>query len=261
MKLFSFFPKKKKYVLVISGWWTRGFYALGVLKWLEELWYKDKIDAIYGVSAWAIIGVYRAAGYSAQEIYEKFSTTQKFFGLYSLNLLSKKSLLKSSTNSQQFMSDLPKNIHDLQKKVYIWATDANLAKFMLFTEWELATILLWSIAIPGIFPVVNYKDHVFMDGGVTNNFPVVQAKQAYPNHEIIGIALNKFKEQQKIHTIFDTLSVSFEILLRANTVENISLVDHLFYKDIPLRVLDTNKKNIQKAYADGYKDCITHFKN
>jgi hypothetical protein len=29
----------------------RAFYGLGILKALEELGYKDKIDALYGVSA------------------------------------------------------------------------------------------------------------------------------------------------------------------------------------------------------------------
>jgi len=59
-----------------------------------------------------------------------------------------------------------------------------------------------------------------MDGGATNNFPVDLAKQRYPKNKIIGIALNKFQENQKIKSIFDNLSVSFEILLRHHTVEN-----------------------------------------
>lgn len=263
MKLFSsikkIIPFKKKYTLVISWWGTRGFYALGILKWLEELGYKEKITAIYGVSAWAIIACYRAAGYSAQEIFEKFNATSKFFGIYSLNLLSRKSLLKSSSIGQQFTKDLPHQVADLKTKVYIGTTDANTAKFKLFDKGELVPILLGSMAIPGVFPVVEYDGHAFMDGGVTNNFPVFQAKKKYPRQEIIGIALNKFKENQKIDSLVDTLSISFEILMRYNTLENLSIVDHLFYKTVPLRVLDTNKKNILKAYEDGYKDCLAHF--
>jgi predicted acylesterase/phospholipase RssA len=98
-----------------------------------------------------------------------------------------------------------------------------------------------------------------MDGGATNNFPVDIAKKQYPKNEIIGIALNKFQENQNIKTIFDNLSVSFEILLRHHTIENMSAVKHLFYKDLKLKVLDINKKNMHKAYLDGYKDCIEHF--
>ena len=85
---------------------------------------------------------------------------------------------------------------------------------------DLTPILLGSVSMPGIFPVRKYQNHLLMDGGATNNFPVEFAKKSYPDNEIIGIALNKFQENQVIETIFDNLSVSFEILLRHHTVEN-----------------------------------------
>lgn len=261
MKLFPFlFRKRKKYTLVISWWGTRGFYALGILKWLEELGYKERIEAIYGVSAWALIGSYWSAGYSAQEIYDTF-LNEPSFGISSLNILSRQSLLRPNYLEKKFTKDLPQDITDLKIPIYIWTTDTNTGTFKLFTTGDLIPILLGSIAIPGIFPVVQYQNYVLMDGWASNNFPVDRAKKKYPNNEIIGIALNKFKEYQKIKTIFDNLSVSFEILLRNHTIENMDNVDHLFYKDIPLGVLDSNKKNMHKAYLDGYTDCIEYFKN
>lgn len=99
-----------------------------------------------------------------------------------------------------------------------------------------------------------------MDGGVSNNFPVKIAKKKYPNNDIIGIALNKFQEGQNIDTILDSLSVSFEIFLNNDTVENMDLVKHLFYRDIPLKILDINKEKMHKIFLQGYKDCIKHFK-
>ena len=101
----SFMPQKKKYTLVISWWGTRGFYALGILKWLEELGYKDKIEAIYGVSVWALVGSYRAAGYSAQEIYAMFFDANPF-GITSINIFSKKSLLRLNYFEKKFTQDL-----------------------------------------------------------------------------------------------------------------------------------------------------------
>lgn len=260
MKLFSFLSKKrKKYTLVISWWGTRGFYALGILKWLEELGYKERIEAIYGVSAWALIGTYWSAGYSAQEIYDLFFD-ERSFGISSINILSRQSLLRPNYLEKKFTKDLPQNITDLKIPMYIWTTDTNTGTFQLFDTGKLIPILLGSIAIPGIFPVVQYQNYILMDGWASNNFPVDRAKKRYPNNKIIGIALNKFKEHQKIKTIFDNLSVSFEILLRNHTIENMWNVDHLFYKDIPLNVLDINKKNMHKAYLEGHKDCIEHFK-
>jgi hypothetical protein len=86
------------------------------------------------------------------------------------------------------------------------------------------------------------------------------AKKQYLNHEIIGIALNRFIENQKIKTVVDTLSIAFEILLRNNTIENLALVDHEFYINSPVKILDTNKKKIKKAYEEGYRECLNHFK-
>jgi len=259
MKFFSLIPNKKKYTLVISWGGTRWFYALGILKWLEELRYKDKIEAIYGVSAWALVGAYRAAGYSTKQIYDKFFWVNPFW-LTSINIFSKESLLRLNYFEERFIQDLPKKLSDLKIKTYIWTTDVKTWKFLLFDTGDVTPILLGSMSIPWIFPVVKYKKDVLMDGGATNNFPVDLAKQKYPKNEIIGIALNKFQENQTVKTIFDNLSVSFEILLRHHTIENMSAVKHLFYKDLKLKVLDINTKNMHKAYLDGYKDCIEHFK-
>lgn len=262
MKLFSFITKKnKKYTLVISWWWTRGFYGLWVLKWLEELWFKDKITAMYGVSAWAMLVSYRAAGYDAQTIYEKFIQTKNIFSLTALNIFPKKSLLKSSALYAQFQRDLPPEISSLPIKVYIGTTDVDTGKYKLFSQGNLPKIILGSISIPGIFPVVAYEGYTLMDGGVTNNFPVDIAKQKYPKNEIIGIALNRFKENQKISNIVDTLSVAFEILLRSSMLENFSLVNHLFYNSIPIKVLDRDTRQMKKAYEQGYKDCMAHFQS
>lgn len=259
MKLFSLLHPKKKYTLVISWWGTRGFYALGILKWLEELWYEDTIEAIYGVSAGAIVGSYRAAGYTAEQIYNIYFNASPFW-IMSINILSRKSLLKMDYFQSQFKKDLPKDISDLKKKVYIWTTDAKTWKFLLFDKGDIATILLGSMSIPWIFATVTYKNHVLMDGWAINNFPVNIAKKRYPKNDIIGIALNKFKENQIIKNIIDALSISFEILLRHSTIEYMHLVKHLFYNDLPLKVLDTSKKHMHQAYVQGYHDCLKHFR-
>lgn len=221
---------------------------------------KQKIKAIYWVSVGAIIASYWSAWYSAQEMYDKFFSTKAFFSLSALNLISRKSLLKTSKFTQWFWEDLPKDVSDLSIKTYLWTTNANTGKFVLFDEWDLQTILLWSMAIPWIFPAVPYWNYVLMDWWVTENFPVKLAKKRYPSHEIIGISLNKFREYQKISTLVDALFVSFEILLRNKALEGMKIVDHLFYKQIPLKIIDVNKKNIAKAYAEWYDDCIAYFK-
>lgn len=257
--LSKLFSSSKEYILVISGWWARWAYALGIMKWLEELWLDKNIKAVYGVSAGAIVGSYRAAGYSARETYEKFIDLFAF-GVQKINLLPKKSLLRGDFLKKTFSQDLPANFEKLQKTLYIGATDAKKAEYILFNEGELIGPLIGSMSIPGIFEPIAFKNMLLMDWWTINNFPVDIAKKKYPQAEIIGIALNKFQENQPLKNIFDTLTVWFEILLRGQTMEKCHLVDHLFYRSLSATILDTKEKDMRKIFQEGYFDCLGHFK-
>ena len=45
------------------------------------------------------------------------------------------------------------------------------------------------MSIPGIFAAVEYDGRMLVDGGVLCNFPIAQAREEYPDAEIIGIQL------------------------------------------------------------------------
>jgi len=255
MNFFShlFTKKSEKYVLVISGGGVRWFYALWVLKAIEELWLKDKIEIVYGVSAGAIVGSYWAAGYSAQEIFD----TMIGFKLMSwkmLNLLSKKSLLAHTLLKEKFSHELPKHFEDLKKKLFIGCVDTHKATFHLFKEGDLIHPLLGSMSIPGIFPPIEYKTHCLVDWGVLNNFPVDIAKREYPNHKIIGIYLNHFMEDQKIKNILDSLSLTYEILLRWPCIPKLSIPDYTLSRALNIKVLSADTKKMKKIFELGYAD-------
>ncbi len=257
-KFFSF--KKNKYVLVISGGGVRWFYALGILKAMEEFGLRDKIDAIYGVSAGAIIWSYRAAGYTAQEIFDRLIAT-KVFSLKTFNFKLGKSLLSHDFLKDRFVEDLPQTFTWLKKKLFIGAVDARKAKFHLFEEGNLITPLLASMSIPGVFPPVEYKDFCLVDGGMLNNFPADLAKEHYPHHKIIWIYLNQFLEDQKIDNIFEGLSLTYEILLRWPSLPKLDIPDYLFYKGLDIPILSIDIKKMKQIflmwYADGLKTFAT----
>lgn len=248
----------KEYILVISWWWSRGAYALGVLHGLEKLWLDKQVKAVYGVSAGAIVWAYRCAWYSAREAYERFVDLFSF-GISKINLLPKKSLINNDFLKKIFTADLPADLGALKKTLYIGATNTNKAEFRLFSSWPLVAPLMGSMAIPWIFEAVPCKDMLLVDGGTINNFPVEEAKEKYPNQEIIGIALNKFQENQPIKNIFDSLTIGYEILLRWQVTKNFELVDHLFYRPLSASILDTKERNMRKIFQEWYKDCLEHF--
>ena len=63
------------------------------------------------------------------------------------------------------------------------------------------------------------------------------------------IALNKFQTNQKIRSSLDNLQITLEVIMRSKLLENTKIVDHLFYRDLPISVLSLNKKQMHEAFA------------
>lgn len=115
------------------------------------------------------------------------------------------------------------------------------------------------MALPGVFAPVEYENHLLVDGGVTNNFPIDYAKKQHPNSKIIGILLGKFKTHQKVSNILDTLMVSYEILLRGHLNPTINKADILFYRNLSTSSFENNEKKLIQLFEQGYQDGITTF--
>lgn len=251
--------KSDRKVLVISGWWFRGTYALWIMKAMEETGIREEIDAIYWVSIGAVVWSLWASWMNAEKILNLLLnlSIKDFYWKDMLKLswwfISNKKILK------MIEEYLPDSFDALNVPFYAWCVDTNKAKFHLFNSGDLHKIVLWSMSIPWIFPPVKYDVYSLVDGGVLNNFPVHYAKTEYPDHEIIWIALNKFQTDQKIKSFLDNLTVSFEVIMRAKLIENTKLADYLFYRELPNSVLSFNKKQMQQSFDMWYQDGMETF--
>ena len=245
---------KERYVLVISGGGMRGFYGLGIVKALEELGFKDRIDALYGVSAWGLLVSYRAAGYSADKILSLFLKSEFLSLTKNLNFLPKVSLLKNTLLKKQMEKELPKSFEELKIPTFIGCTEIKKGESLILSEGDLVSALLGTIALPWIFPPVEREGQLLMDGGVTNNFLVEPAKKAYPRHKIIGISLNKYRTNPKVKNLLDSLMVSFEIMLKKDIPEQGSLSDIFFCRDLDTQVLEFTTTKLKKIFKLGYED-------
>lgn len=252
-------PQKKRKVLVISWWWFRWTYALWILKAIEEKHIDKEIDAIYWVSIWSIIWSLRAYWMKAEEIFGLLKEIS-IRDFYWNDVLRKSGWFVSNKKIQKMIEEyLPNSFDDLHLPFYAGAVDTNTAEYHLFSSGDLQTIVLGSMSIPGVFPPVKYEEYSLVDWWVLNNFPVDIAKNHYPNHEIIWIALNKFQTNQKITSAFDNLQTTFEVMMRSKLLENTRLVDYLFYRDLPISVLSLNKKQMNEAFALWYEDWCKMF--
>lgn len=230
------------------------------MKAMEEFDIKKEIDAIYWVSIWAVIWSVWSNGLKAEEILELL-TSLSVRDFYWRDILTKSWGFVSNKKIKSLLDEyLPKNFKELTIPLYVGTVDTNSAEYKLFHEWDLRKIVLGSMSIPGVFPPVKYDKYSLADWWVLNNFPVDIAKNNYPNHEIIWIALNKFQTNQKIKSAFDNLLVNFEVMMRSKLLENTKLVDYLFYRELPIQVLSLSKKQMHEAFALWYEDWIKMFK-
>lgn len=249
---------KTPYVLVISWGGTKGLYACWILKAIEETWFQEQIGAVYGVSAGALTGAYWLSWWKAEDILERFLESN-LFSLRNIALPPKDSLLKSSVVAKFLKSDLKSRFEDLEKPLYVGATDLWSAEFVLYQSWELWKPVLWSMSIPGVFAAVEYDGRMLVDGGVLCNFPIAQAREEYPDAEIIGIQLGKFEKNQKVKSLIDNVLLSYQVMSAGHLIPNLDQVSCLFDKSLEIGILENSESKIREFFEQGYQDGIEVF--
>lgn len=119
--------------------------------------------------------------------------------------------------------------------------------------------VLASMAIPGIFPAVEYDGSMLVDGGVLCNFPLEYAKRDYPEQEVIGIYLGQFKKDQPVRNLMDTLLLSYAVSMQAYLLKDLDQVDYLFKRELNVGVLDSDEEKIRDIFDQGYEDGLQKF--
>lgn len=157
--------------LVLSGGGARGFAHIGVVKALREAGLQ--IDRVGGTSIGAIVGAGVAAGWSIEEMTERFR-----HAFYDTNPLSDYTLPLVSIVSGRKVSRLlretygEREIEDLVLPFYCVSANLTRGAVHVHREGKLWQALRASISIPGLLPPVFKGGEVFVDGGVVNNLPV-----------------------------------------------------------------------------------------
>ena len=200
--------------LVLSGGGARGIAHIGVLKALNELNIHPTV--ISGTSAGSIIGVLYAMGLSSQEMinFVGHSSLWKFFrfewsagGLSNLNYL-KERLIQIG---------IPPNFEDLQKKLYVTATNLTKGKTEIFHEGPLLETILASCSIPLVFKPVIINGDRYADGGILNNLPasaIISQARRIIGVNVIPLSVDEDKDYQSSMQVAQRC---FELFMNANT--------------------------------------------
>lgn len=207
--LFELFTKlKKKYEvgIVLSGGGARGFAHIGVLKALFEKGIYP--DAISGVSSGAIVGAFIADGYTPDEIFDMFKDTAlfKFVNI----AFPKTGLMKMTGLIQRLKKNLrSRNFGELDKRLFVVATDFGNARYEVFHEGPLIKPILASSSIPVLFSPVVINGSIYVDGGLLDNLPYQPMRGVC--HKLIGVQVNPLGKKKDFNNLADIAERTFHL--------------------------------------------------
>lgn len=201
--------------LVLSGGGAKGLAHIGTLKVIDSL--GIKLDYIAGTSMGAIVGSLYASGYSGKQLEDLFNaidfdelindefprTSKPFYDReyaekYAVSLpfdkfkINLPSGLSRGQNLYNLLYELMlpvneiKDFKDLPIPFFCIATNIETGASIIMDKGNLAEAVTASGALPSLFHPVTIGDTIFLDGGITNNYPV-EAIRAKGMDVIIGV--------------------------------------------------------------------------
>jgi NTE family protein len=236
--------------LVLSGGGMRGAAAVGAVKALQETGIEPQFIA--GTSVGAIVGAFYAAGYDASEMMDFLKNTPLFS-------LSGYTLTKSGIlDAEKYAASLDpffKNDHfeDLARPLYVAATNLNTGDCDYLHSGALVPALLASAALPGLFAPVRIGEHLYVDGGIIDNFPVEQLRDRC--RYVLGISLNPLEEasDEALDSTFSVLKRVYHISLRYATAQRVNQCDWLVQPAELLRHNIFQKNTLEEMFDIGYQ--------
>lgn len=227
--------KQQKIGLVLSGGGAKGLAHIGTLKVIDSL--GIKVDYIAGTSIGAIVGSLYASGYTGKQLDSIFETinfddiirddipreSKTYFERkenerYAVTLPFKDfkvqvpSSLSKGQNIYNLLSRLlshVKDVHDFKElpiPFFCIATDVETGEDVILDSGYLPRAVNASGALPSIFAPVEIENRLFIDGGVTDNYPVEKLR-ALGMDVIIGVDVQDgLKKREKLNGAFDILT-------------------------------------------------------
>ena len=268
--------------IALAGGGIRGIAHAGVLKALEDN--NIEIEAIGGTSAGSIVATLYAMGYKPYYIYilfKRYAQEIINIGNASLlngfnNLLKNKKVgisgLNDGTMLEKMFNELAlrkkvRTVGDIKMPLVISTVDIKEAKEYiitncairdnfkdnLITEIEIGKAVRASSSFPAFFCPCEYKKHIFMDGGVLDNIPILPLKQIY-NKKIIAVNFESDPVQEN-GDVMDIIMKTLDIM--GNKISEKSLEQSDLILTVPTDragLFDIDK--LDKCYKFGYDTVI-----
>lgn len=225
---------RPKIGLTLSGGGAKGLAHIGILQAIDSAGLK--IDYITGTSMGSIMGAMYAVGYSGDSI-EKLSRPLDWNLLFSTAPQLDAIGIEEKNEYEKYALEVPfvdgkfkigqgiiegqelwlkmsevfepvYNITDFSKfsiPFKCMGTDLETGNAVEMDHGNIVTAIRASMAIPSVFTPVKYDDKLLVDGGVVNNFPVLDVKKMGAEY-IIGVNVGSgLLKANELHSALDIL--------------------------------------------------------
>ncbi len=234
--------------LVLSGGSARAFAHIGVLQYLEEQHIVP--DFIVSNSMGSIVGLLYSAGLSPEQIYELISDTD-FNDLFNLKLPFGGGLLDISKFTDLVYAYLgERRIEDLEIPIIVVCEDLISKRPIRISEGDFYTVLEASFALPIYFDPVEYRDHVLIDGGITNLLHLDTA-YAYTDDVIVSSTFYE-NPDLKITNPITILNISIDIGKRRAGVADLIKFDPILIRCAVEDFSFMDFSRLDEIYQAGY---------
>lgn len=263
--------------LVLSGGGLSGLIFFGILKALEEnnTINISEIKKFAGTSIGSIISFLLSLNFSCDEIIEEiveldFNKMKNisllnfihYFGFdNNINLINFicKLLLKKNISKNITFLELYKKY---KKELYIITTNLTKSKREIFSyktypDTSILIAIKMSICIPILFIPIKYNNNIYLDGFLSNSFPIDIFKDE-PNNTI-GLNIVHSYEKNNTNNIYDYILSIFKLNLEINEKNYMKKHRKIFpyIYNIPISSKNTINYNMsndikKKIIDDGY---------
>ena len=211
-----------KISLSLSGGGIKGIAHIGAIKALEEE--NIKVDYVSGTSSGSIVATLYACGYNADEMHEIFNKYAKDFHYIDFenikkffkNIFTGKGIVIDGLNSGTKISKLINevcskkgiyNINQIKMPLIIPAVNIETEELYVFSNCKfknktenvkyindinIGNAVQASCSFPGVFSPCNYNGKLLVDGGIAENIPWRETKNAGADKVISIVFKDKY---------------------------------------------------------------------
>ena len=184
--------------LFISAGGKNGYIFIGILKYLDENGYLNKINKYIGCSIGSILCFLLSINYSVEEIEKIFLklNVDKLLNEFNINLFIKYKCVYNNYKIVNYIKEIISNKginnnitlkehYDMFKKKICFIVSnitSNKCEYITYKNYpnlKLWKAILMSISIPVVFPSVKYNDNYYVDGALYDQIGLYKIKPKY----------------------------------------------------------------------------------